>query len=89
MAGSYNHVTDDDSSLAPNAYIRERLDTMGDAIETIEELYGMIWYLASVGKYHAKLGSASPVEIVEDARENFKLGLEASPTARFCDQGSD
>ena len=46
MAGSYNHVT-----LKKSGKLRNTetilIDNMGDAYETIEEMYGMIWYLAS------------------------------------------
>lgn len=83
MAGSYNHVTDDDSSLAPDAYILERLDTMGDVVEAIEEMYGMIWYLAKMGNFVTTIGPAALAGIVEEARENYQVGLAVSPTARF------
>ena len=43
-------------------------ETQGDAYETIEELYGMVWWLAS--------GSPS---LVENARKNYKEGLKLSP----------
>jgi hypothetical protein len=39
-----------------------------DAYETIEEMYGMIWYLAA--------GDASRVEL---ARRNYQEGLRLSP----------
>jgi len=43
-------------------------ETQGDAYETIEEMYGMIWYLA-----------AGNAVLVEDARKNYLSGIELSP----------
>jgi hypothetical protein len=55
MAGSYRHAT-----IAT--------ETQGDAYETIEEFYGMVWYLAN----------GDPAR-VEEARRNFKAGIDMSP----------
>lgn len=68
MAGSYNHATDDQGRLRNWQTMTIATENQGDAYETIEELFGMIWWLAS--------GDA---ELVEDARQNYRGGIELSP----------
>lgn len=68
MAGSYNHATDDQGQLRNRQTMTIATETQGDAYETIEELYGMVWWLAQ--------GDA---ERVEDARRNYHGGIELSP----------
>jgi len=70
MAGSYNHcVSDDGQLLRPTrADFQNQVENLGDAFESIEEMFGMIWYLAS--------GDADRVEL---ARQHFRRGLEMSP----------
>lgn len=63
MAGSYNHCVNEDGTFdLPDL---SRIENLGDAKEAIEEMYGMIWFLA-VGYPHA----------VEAARQNYKIGIE-------------
>jgi hypothetical protein len=64
MAGSYNHIVKKPSGKFQGV---ELLDNLGDAWEALEECFGMIWYLAD--------GDA---EKVEEARQNYKAGLERS-----------
>lgn len=64
MAGSYKHVVDEQGRLLSNEQFLNPIDTLGDAYETIEEMYGMIWYLAE--------GNATRVEI---ARQNYQTGI--------------
>ena len=66
MAGSYQHTINEQGQLLRNQSMS--CENLGDAYETIEEMYGMIWWLAG--------GSA---ERVEWARQNYKRGLDASP----------
>lgn len=62
MAGSYNHCVNEDGTLdLPDL---SRIENLGDAKEAIEEMYGMIWWLAQ-GQTYA----------VESARQNYKLGI--------------
>lgn len=65
MAGSYNHIVDENGAFSGQHH---RLETFSDVYEALEELYGMIWYLAG--------GDAAKVEI---ARRNYKRGLELAP----------
>ena len=77
MAGSYNHVVTEDGSLASNEVVVDMLETGGDVFEAVEEMYGMIWWLAF------QFASLSPgfrdaKEMVRDAQANYKSGLQIS-----------
>ena len=74
MAGSYNHVVDENGNLESNAVVVDMLENGGDVFEAVEEMYGMIWWLAAID-----LENAPPVatkNLVERARQNYKQGLE-------------
>lgn len=68
MAGSYNHAVEDDGRLRSPSTMTIATETQGDAYETIEEFYGMVWYLAG-----------GDPEKVEEARRNYQQGIEMSP----------
>jgi len=68
MAGSYKHAVNDDGRLRNGRYMLIATETHGDAYETIEEFYGMVWYLAG----------GDPLR-VEDARQHWAEGIELSP----------
>ena len=68
MAGSYNHAVDDQGRLWAPSHMGIAAENLGDAYETIEEFYGMVWYLAN----------GDPAR-VEEARQNYQRGLELSP----------
>lgn len=68
MAGSYLHAVDDDGRLHNWRNMGIATETQGDAYETIEEMYGMIWWLAN--------GNADSVEA---ARQRYLDGIELSP----------
>jgi regulator of PEP synthase PpsR (kinase-PPPase family) len=60
----------------------------GDVYEAIEEMYGMIWYLAEECLYAER--DYPPVnpdreraELIETARKKYLQGLYISPTKRF------
>lgn len=78
MAGSYNHCIDDNGYLLSNDEMmisEAMIENLGDAYEAIEELYGMIWFLAST--FGAPAAPPSEVKVVvESARVNYKKGLE-------------
>lgn len=78
MAGSYNHCIDANGHLLSNDEMMisgAMIENLGDAYEAIEELYGMIWFLASMG---SNAPAMPPADLVEHARQNYKLGLELS-----------
>ena len=89
MAGSYNHVARKDGSLDTNSGIcgLPLLDNGGDVYETIEQMYGMIWWLAgrlAEAPYeYSGLPEDDIKELVEQARKNYEQGLRRSPTKRF------
>lgn len=68
MAGSYNHAITDDGRLRNWQTMTIATETQGDAYETIEEFYGMVWYLAG--------GDA---DRVEEARQHYEAGIAISP----------
>lgn len=68
MAGSYNHCVTRLGKLRNNHSFLQHIETLGDAYEAVEEMYGMIWYLAS--------GNEARVEL---ARDHWRLGMERSP----------
>jgi len=70
MAGSYNHIVEKPSGkLLVRSQALSMLEcSSGDVYEALEELYGMIWYLA--------IGNP---ELVEIARRNYAEGLTMSP----------
>jgi hypothetical protein len=82
MAGSYNHATLKKSGKLRNPRsLNAMVETGGDTYEMAEEMYGMIWYLAERLKDEL---SEQPIDIttrglVEEARENYKQGIEVSP----------
>lgn len=73
MAGSFAHVTD----LQGRFTGIDRIENLGDALEALEEMYGMIWWLAQ----HAadKNTDRSPEKAVQIARQNWERGIEMSP----------
>lgn len=78
MAGSYNHaVAGGDGQLLCNEDLVQMVENMGDGYETIEQMYGMIWYLAA--ELNIARGGLSTAEYVELARRNHKYGLTLSP----------
>lgn len=88
MAGSYRHVVEDDGRLSSNETIAGMLENGGDVYEAVEEMYGMIWWLAhhyavDMGYTSVAAGEGPPhksvVDLVEQARQGYQYGLKASP----------
>ena len=77
MAGSYKHCVDDQGGFTGVRL----LDDLGDAWEALEEMYGMIWYLAFEHAQYAgdEHREAETADLVEEARQNYALGIERSP----------
>lgn len=69
MAGSYSHIVQKDGNLARSRQITTMLENGGDLFEAVEEMYGMIWYLA--GKFPGQ-----EKEMVDDARKYYLHGLK-------------
>ena len=68
MAGSYNHAVNNEGQLRHPNDMSIATETQGDAYETIEEFYGMVWYLAG--------GDAA---LVREAQQHYRDGLRLSP----------
>ena len=79
MAGSYHHVVDKGTGKLLRAEpLLSMLDCYhGDVYEAVEEMYGMIWWLADTLSELSVAGT--PAEFVESARENYRTGLTLSP----------
>lgn len=71
MAGSYDHCVADDGQLLVNEDFADMIENLGDAFEAVEEMYGMIWYLAQ----HL----ADPAGAVQEAWRRYQEGLRLSP----------
>lgn len=77
MAGSYNHATTDEGKLRNTESMIIATENRGDTYETIEEMYGMIWYLAG--------GSAKRVE---RARDRYHRGINIYSPGREPEEAS-
>jgi len=73
MAGSYNHIVNDQGNFVSNETFAQKIENLGDAFEMAEEMYGMIWWLASLAPDAAAMTAE---DLVEMARQNYPLGLE-------------
>jgi hypothetical protein len=73
MAGSYNHIINRNGDLQSNSIVANMLENGGDVYEAVEEMYGMIWYLAAV---LLPVGSSLTTKsAIEEARQNYQVGL--------------
>lgn len=70
MAGSYGHIVQKDGNLRYAREIVQSLETGGDVFECVEEMYGMIWFLAATYAY------TDPKAAVQDARRQYQEGLK-------------
>lgn len=73
MAGSYDHVVDKKGNLLDNEAFIGMVENLGDAYETVEEMFGMIWWLACMAQDAPPMSAA---DLVESARQQYAIGLE-------------
>jgi hypothetical protein len=79
MAGSWQHATTKGGKLLNNENFCGMIENLGDAYEMAEEMYGMIWLLASIAVQtepditHPTRGQIT--EMISYAAENYKEGL--------------
>jgi len=78
MAGSYNDIVNKDGSLKSDMVIDLMFEDGDYVVDTIKELYGMIWYLAYVLNVSDVYGNAK--DAVEEARTFYEEGLKISPS---------
>lgn len=76
MAGSYKHIVTRRGNLVSNERFVQMIETLGDAYEMTEELFGMIWWLA-----HNEDSCVDPVAAVEAATRNYRIGLSLAKEA--------
>jgi hypothetical protein len=79
MAGSYKHVVTKKGNLRSNEAVTNSLENGGDVFEAVEEMYGMIWWLAA-GEIEQRTwknpGDATTVKaLIESAQLHYKRGL--------------
>lgn len=90
MAGSYNHIVNNDGTLMDNDRMMisgAMIENLGDAYEAIEELYGMIWFLAwqsvapliPIDEFKSLQYAREMIkDVVMSAQANYTAGLTAS-----------
>lgn len=90
MAGSYNHVvnTKTGALLKPEKALGMLECYHNDVYEALEEMYGMIWFLANEVYWSDRELHEGPTEktvesVLENARQNYRKGLQISPTKRY------
>ena len=88
MAGSYSYIVDADGGLMDRDGIKRSLHSDEITLECIEELYGMIWFLADALVYAQRPDTTKDVwmhraDQVKVAQDNATEGLLFSPTERF------
>ncbi len=85
MAGSYLHCVTDSGRLRSRKSLANMLENGGDVHEAVEELYGMVWWLAhelAAAQQGRRLTSAPPEltrQNVEAARQRYRDGLQIAP----------
>lgn len=75
MAGGYGHIVQKDGNLSSNSRVVGMLENGGDVFECVEEMYGMIWFLAGTFAYKDPKGA------VQDARKQYREGLKMAKEA--------
>jgi hypothetical protein len=88
MAGSYNHVVDRNNNLIPNEKFPDMIENLGDAYETIEEMYHMIDILARGSKTLIAEAHYKYLERVDgDVEIARKMGFWESNSKTWDDVG--
>jgi hypothetical protein len=85
MAGSWNHSIEHDENgaipggkLLCNEDAVQMLENGGDWYEYAEEVYGMVWWLATMLSVQDG-ATRSPAELIDQARKNYQEGIALSP----------
>jgi hypothetical protein len=85
MAGSWRHATTKGGKLLNNENFVDMVENLGDAYETVEEMFGMIWWLAAALSRDAA-GSdprrAAMLSYIAEARESHQEGLRIGGVQR-------
>jgi hypothetical protein len=82
MAGSWNHVVNvDGTPYEGECGMGDLLENGGDINEAVEEMYGMIWYLARevallrARAYPLRPPRSSVIFEIQHAQANYKKGV--------------
>lgn len=73
MAGSYNHAVTSKGNLRSNESFVQTIENLGDAYEAVEEMFGMIWWMAHMAPESV---AVAPEELVRMARQQYQTGLK-------------
>jgi hypothetical protein len=81
MAGSWRYATTERGKLLNNENFIGMVENLGDAYETVEEMFGMIWTLA--GRLAVQLTAGTGVtpnrayvlDLIRQAEANYEHGL--------------
>jgi hypothetical protein len=77
MAGSFRHCVTDNGNLRTPESLSGMLENGGDVFEAVEELYGMIWFLAKAD--HRSDDEAK--QRIAGAEREYKQGLKMAKQA--------
>ena len=84
MADRYAKIVSSDGGLRTMKRTLEEIGAYSpDAFETVEQLYGMLYYLAN--QMADEKDAEKVPDIIAEARESYQLGLAMSPTDRYQD----
>lgn len=75
MAGGYEQIVDRNGRLAPPGFVAAMLDNDANVYETVEELFGMIWYLADL-LVGSSTGYSDQSEDISRWKEEVKAAVE-------------
>jgi hypothetical protein len=89
MAGSYGHVLDETGMLGDATFVVDMLENGGDVYEAVEEMYGMIhWLAAALAAQSNADDRTTRQQLIEQAQEHYKDGLRVAGVRPFDDRGS-
>lgn len=82
MAGSWGHMTNDDGTPYNERYgLGSMLETGGDTFETLDECYGMIWWLVKELAearlpLEVRQTRGDLLDLIREAQVNYQEGRE-------------
>lgn len=85
MAGSWQHMTTPKGKLRSNTTFVQMIENLGDAYETAEDCYGMVWWLAnSLARETAEFEITRDklLNLIQTAAEHSKDGLSIGGVQR-------